>query len=70
MKTVMTLFGAFALAFLLILLFTYPVMLLWNSCLVPAIETFNPITFWQSLGILVLINVLFNTTTPKTKKDE
>ena len=64
MKTVMTVLGAFALAFALMVLFTYPVMLLWNGCLVPAISTFNPIAFWQSLGILVLINVLFNTTTP------
>ena len=61
MKTIMTVLGAFAIAFILMVFCTYPVMLLWNGCLVPAIETVNPITFWQSLGILVLLNILFST---------
>jgi len=59
MKSILTILGAFALSLIIISIFTYPVMLLWNSCLVPAVNSLNPITFWQSLGILLLTNILF-----------
>ncbi len=52
------------------LILAWPIQLLWNACLVPAIETVNPITFWQSLGLMVLAHSLFNSTTPKKLKKD
>jgi hypothetical protein len=31
-------------------------MLLWNSCLVPAITVVNPVGFWQMLGLFILFS--------------
>ena len=46
----------------------WPAQWLWNTCLVPAIDPVNPITFWQSLGIMILSSLLFNSTRPKKEK--
>lgn len=52
------------------LVLAWPTQWLWNICLVPAIDAVNPITFWQSLGLIILASLLFNSTTPKRiKKD-
>ena len=51
------------------LLFSLPVMLLWNSCLVGAINGVNEITWLQAWGILVLCGLLFKTTLSKSTKD-
>lgn len=40
----------------------WPTQLLWNHCLVPAVEPLNPIGFWQALGINVLAGILFKGT--------
>jgi len=37
----------------------WPVQLLWNGCLIQAVDGLNPITFWQALGINILCGVLF-----------
>jgi Sec-independent protein secretion pathway component TatC len=47
------------------LLFSLPVMLLWNGCLVGAISGVNEITWLQAWGILVLCGLLFKTTLSK-----
>ena len=47
------------------LLFSLPVMLLWNGCLVGAINGINEITWLQAWGILVLCGLLFKTTLGK-----
>jgi ABC-type Na+ efflux pump permease subunit len=70
MKSIIAVLSAFVLSFILIALFTYPVMLLWNNCLVPAIDSFNSITFWQSLGILILTSILFKSSTSMTKQND
>jgi Sec-independent protein secretion pathway component TatC len=49
------------------LLFSLPVMLLWNGCLVGAINGVNEITWLQAWGILVLCGLLFKT--QLSKKD-
>jgi hypothetical protein len=36
-----------------------PTQWLWNSCLVPALDSVNPIGFWQALGLNVLSSILF-----------
>jgi hypothetical protein len=51
----------FAIAFgvLVGLVFSLPVMWLWNGCLVPAITGVNEITWLQAWGLMVLINLFF-----------
>ena len=51
--------GVIAIAALVSIIAAWPVQLLWNSCLVPAVDGIHPIGFWQALGITVLFNILF-----------
>ena len=37
----------------------WTVQLLWNGCLIQAVDGLNPITFWQALGINILCGILF-----------
>jgi hypothetical protein len=53
-----------ALSFLL----SYPLMLLWNLCLVPAVTTLKEVGWLQMWGIVFLLNCLFKTSV-STKKD-
>ena len=48
--------GALFVSFLL----AWPVMELWNGCLVPAVEGTNQIGWLQAWGLQFLINMLFN----------
>jgi hypothetical protein len=41
----------------------WPVQLLWNGCLIQAVDGLNPITFWQALGINILCGILFKNST-------
>jgi hypothetical protein len=41
------------------LLFSLPVMLLWNGCLVGAVTGVNEISWLQAWGILILAGLLF-----------
>lgn len=41
------------------LLLSFPVMLLWNGCLVPAVSGLSEITWLQAWGILIVCNILF-----------
>ena len=47
--------GALFVAFLL----AWPVMMLWNGCLVPAVDGVNQIGWLQAWGLQFLINMLF-----------
>jgi apolipoprotein N-acyltransferase len=40
-------------------LMAYPAMLLWNSCLVPAVSGIHNISWLQSWGIMSLCSFLF-----------
>ena len=51
--------GSFLLIGLIAVIMAWPVQLLWNGCLVPAVTFANPIGFWQALGINVLASLLF-----------
>lgn len=47
----------------------WPTQLLWNSCLVPAVDGTHEIGFWQALGINILFQLLFKSTNSvKTSK--
>ena len=41
------------------LLFSYPVMLLWNGCLVPAMDGVKEIGLLQAWGLMILFGILF-----------
>jgi hypothetical protein len=41
----------------------WPTQLLWNGCLVPAVDGTHEIGFWQALGINVLFSMLFKAST-------
>lgn len=64
--------GTVVLAMLIValigLIISYPVMLLWNYCLVPAITGVNQITWLQSWGLLILANLLIKTSNSEKSK--
>jgi hypothetical protein len=43
----------------------WPTQLLWNGCLVGAIDGINPIGFWQALGINFLFGILIKNSSSK-----
>ena len=47
------------------LLFSYPVMLLWNGCLVPAVDGVKEIGLLQAWGLMILFGILFKTSASK-----
>ena len=53
-----------ALVFVAVIM-AWPTQLLWNHCLVPALDSVNPIGFWQALGINFLATVLFKNNSVK-----
>lgn len=50
------------------LLFSLPVMLLWNGCLVGAVAGVNEISWLQAWGILVLFGLLFKSSDSSVSK--
>jgi len=67
MNILLALIGIVSLVVLLGLLFSLPVMLLWNYCLVGAIAGVSEISWLQAWGIMVLFGILFKTNV-ETKK--
>lgn len=51
-------------------LLALPTQLLWNNCLVGAVNGINEIGFWQALGLNVLFSILFksSSSTSNTSK--
>lgn len=41
------------------MIFAWPVMMLWNLCLVPAVEGLREVGWLQAWGILVVCGLLF-----------
>jgi hypothetical protein len=41
------------------ILLAWPVQLLWNGCLVGAVDGVHPIGFWQAMGLNFLFGMLF-----------
>jgi hypothetical protein len=62
-----TFIGLIAISLLLSFLLAWPVMMLWNGCLVPAVEGVNQIGWLQAWGLQFLVNMLFRISV--TKKD-
>ena len=42
-----------------VVLLAWPVQLLWNNCLIGAVDGVHPIGFWQAMGITFLFSMLF-----------
>ena len=49
-------------------LMSFPVFLLWNGCLVDAINGVREVTWLQAWGLMLLCAMLFNTSTSATSK--
>lgn len=62
--------GFVLLVIVLTLIFAWPVQWLWNNALVGAIDGVNPISFWQALGINVLVSLLVGSKSSTSKKSE
>lgn len=41
------------------ILLAWPVQLLWNGCLIGAVDGVHPIGFWQAMGLNFLFGMLF-----------
>ena len=65
MKILLALVGIVGFVILLGLLFSLPVMLLWNGCLVGAVSGVNEITWLQAWGLMVLSGLLFKSSVEK-----
>lgn len=59
MKIFNTLASAVALVVVAAMLMALPTQLLWNHCLVDAVDGTNQIGFFQALGINFLCSILF-----------
>ena len=51
--------GLVGLVLFLSLLFSLPVMWLWNGCLVPAVAGISEVSWLQAWGLTVLFSMLF-----------
>lgn len=47
-------------------LFSYPIFLLWNGCLVGAVAGVAEVTWLQAWGLAILCGMLFKTTVSKS----
>lgn len=61
METFLKILGVIFVALILCVLFAFPTMWLWNW-LMPALFGITKITFWQALGINLLSEILFKST--------
>lgn len=70
-KVITTVLMTFIAVIFAAILMAWPTQLLWNGCLVPAVDGIHEIGFWQALGINVLFSMLFKASTkvnpPATK---
>lgn len=62
--------GLMAISVALGLLLSYPMMLLWNGCLVPAMVGINEVSWLQMWGLMILINILFKSSSSSTTAKE
>jgi len=66
-KLVVILFAIGAALFVSFLM-AWPVMMLWNGCLVDAVPNFKEITWMQAWGINILFGILFKETSVSFNK--
>lgn len=64
-KIVGTIVGIVGMVVILGLVMSWPVMMLWNGCLIDAVSGVREIGWLQAWGILVLCGLLFKSTVSK-----
>ena len=67
MKSIGFVFGIVVLSLFLSFLLAYPLMLLWNQCLVPAVTVLKEVGWLQMWGINFLISMFKLNYTPEKK---
>jgi hypothetical protein len=68
MEKLLAFFMVIGLLLVLAVILAFPIMWLWNYCLVPAIPTILvKIGFWQALGIKVLVGLIGYSSSSKDK---
>jgi len=65
METITKIAAVVGLICIVAVLLGYPVMLLWNWCLVGAIDGVNQIGFFQAIGLNILASILFKASVNK-----
>jgi hypothetical protein len=65
METITKIAAVVGLICIVAVILGYPVMLLWNWCLVGAIDGVNQIGFFQAIGLNILASILFKTSVNK-----
>jgi len=60
--------GLVGLVVLFSFLLSYPLMLLWNGCLVDAVDGVHEVSWLQMWGLSILIGCLFKTTVSNSDK--
>lgn len=63
-----TVLGAITFLVFVSFLLSWPVFMLWNGCLVDAVDGLNEVTWLQAWGINFLFGILFRSSV-STKKD-
>jgi hypothetical protein len=62
MEKVIAALVGFGLIVLLSCLLSWPIMMLWNGCLVGAVDGVHAVTWLQAWGLTILIHSLFKAT--------
>lgn len=65
---ILLIFAGISLLAIAAILFAWPVQLLWNGCLIDAVDGVHPIGFWQAMGLNFLFSILFGGTKISSKK--
>jgi hypothetical protein len=60
--------GLIGLVVLISFLLSYPLMLLWNGCLVDAVDGVHEVSWLQMWGLSILIGLLFKPTVSNSDK--
>lgn len=60
--------GSLLLVALAACILALPVQLLWNNCLVPAVDGIHEIGFFQALGLNILFSILFKASVASNKE--
>lgn len=66
-KFILVIFALFGMSILLGILMAWPVELLWNACLVPAMTGVHEITLLQAWGLNILCAIMFKSVGTSSK---
>jgi hypothetical protein len=61
-ETIIAIIATLLILVMISFLFSWPVMALWNGCLVDAVSGVKEITWLQAWGLSILCNLLFSKT--------